>query len=109
MFSVDIVFSILDDDSSGKLSFEETFIAIVDPRLFLKQENLVQAFKAFDLDGGGSVSVDEMQAFLSPNQVIPDYVWRNVLGLGPDDSIKIEVNIVDFRLFIQRLFEMRSM
>ena len=36
MYHVDIVFSLLDDDSTGRLSFHECFTALIDPKLFLK-------------------------------------------------------------------------
>ena len=61
MYNVDGIFSLLDSDNSGKVDFYEIFVAIVDPLLFLEKDHILLAFKAFDLDGGGSVSVDEMQ------------------------------------------------
>lgn len=57
MYDIDVIFSNLDRDSSGKLSFHEVFIAIVDPKIFQMHDNALKAFKAFDLDGGGSISV----------------------------------------------------
>lgn len=106
MYDIDVIFSHLDRDSSGALSFYELFIAIVDPKIFLDTENIIKAFKGFDLDGGGSISIDEMQQFLSPHQKLPDYIWRMVLGLRHEDSLNVEVTLNDFREFIKRLFEL---
>ena len=61
LYTVDVIFSLLDRDNSGSLGFYELLVAIVDPILFLKHDYVVKAFKAFDVDVSGSISIDEMQ------------------------------------------------
>lgn len=81
MFHIDVIFQLLDSNGVGMLEFYKVLIGFVDPSIFLQRDKLIKAFKAFDSDGGGSVSVEEIQNFLSPNQKLADNIWCKVLGL----------------------------
>lgn len=94
----------IDRDNSGLISFDEFIITIMTPELMIQQNKVLKAFKAFDTDGGGSISIDEMQDFLSPGQKIPDHIWREVLDLQEDESVDVEIGIAEFKKFLYRLF-----
>ena len=98
------MFSKIDRDTSGLLSFDEFILTMIDPALVLQQKKVLKAFKAFDIDGGGSISIDEMQEFLSPNQKIPNWIWRQVLELSEEDDMNLEIGIIEFKQFLYRLF-----
>ena len=73
----------MDRDSSGKVSFYELLMAIVDPSFFLQKNYVIKAFKAFDLNGSGSVSANEMQDFMS--------------GIQPSVGRIINLNDADYK------------
>ena len=103
-YEIAIMYSKVDRDSSGMLSFNEFLITMVSPNDIVKKEKVLKAFKAFDLDGSGSVSINEMQHFLSPKQKIPEWIWREVLLLEDNEDLRIEIGIEEFKNFLLRLF-----
>ena len=51
----------IDLDTDGAITFQELIIAIMDPSIFQKKDKVLKAFKAFDTDGSGSISMDELK------------------------------------------------
>lgn len=53
-----------DTDGSGTINYTEFIAATMEQNLYLKEENLRNAFKMFDKDGSGKISIDEMKQAL---------------------------------------------
>jgi calcium-dependent protein kinase len=54
------IFSSLDTDKSGRINYTEFLAATIDQKIYLKNERLFEAFKSFDKDGSGKISVNEI-------------------------------------------------
>ena len=52
----------LDVNNDGQIDFQEFLTAAIDKERVIHKENLEAAFKVFDADGNGSISVDELKA-----------------------------------------------
>ena len=58
---VDRIFSSVDRDANGEIDYSEWLVATIDKEKLLTPEKLEAAFKLFDKDGGGTISVDEVK------------------------------------------------
>ena len=56
---LDSLLAYIDDDRNGFVTFTEFLMAAVHPDDVLTSTKLLSAFKSFDIDGGGSISVQE--------------------------------------------------
>lgn len=61
------VFNSIDSDSNGSINYTEFIAACMDKSVYLKEEKLLAAFKSFDLDGSGKISVDELKKIIGSN------------------------------------------
>lgn len=62
---VDEMFDKVDADKSGAIDYSEFVVATMNEKNLLSNNKLQSAFKMFDKDGGGSISVDEIKQVLS--------------------------------------------
>ena len=60
-YEVDMVFSLIDEDSSGMISFNEFLLTAVNPLEILSRERLNQAFKEIDVSGDNTISLEELK------------------------------------------------
>jgi Ca2+-binding EF-hand superfamily protein len=58
------MFDKVDADGSGEIGYSEFVVATMNDNNFISNEKLRFAFKLFDLDGGGSISVEEVRKIL---------------------------------------------
>jgi len=59
------IFSSLDTDGSGCINYTEFIAATIDQRIYLKNEKLFEAFKKFDKDNSGKISVKEIGTIIN--------------------------------------------
>ena len=76
---VEDIFSSIDTDGSGVINYTEFLAATIDQKVYLKEERLYEAFKAFDKDGSGKISSEEIKSIMQA-----------------DDAAKIEDLIKNF-------------
>jgi calcium-dependent protein kinase len=53
-----------DTDQSGTINYTEFLAATMDAQIFMREENLRQAFMMFDKDGSGKIDATEIRALL---------------------------------------------
>jgi calcium-dependent protein kinase len=58
--NIEEIFSSIDTDKSGSINYTEFLAATIDKKIYLQNERLFEAFKSFDKDGSGKISVKEI-------------------------------------------------
>ena len=61
---VDHIFRIFDDDKNGTIEFKEFILALAVTQLQSERDKLSWAFRLYDIDGGGTINVTEMQQII---------------------------------------------
>jgi calcium-dependent protein kinase len=61
---VEEIFKSIDTDKSGVINYTEFIASTIDTKIYLKEEKLYEAFKTFDKDGSGKISLDEVKQIL---------------------------------------------
>ena len=51
----------MDTNGNGQISYSEFLVAAANKRDLLTQENVDSVFRAFDVDGNGSISKQDLQ------------------------------------------------
>ena len=88
---VEAIFSKVDADNSGTIQYAEWVIATINKQKLLTPERLVQAFKLFDVDNGGSISADEIKQKLCQDQDIDDELFNQIINeIDKDKSGEID-------------------
>lgn len=77
---VDMIFKKLDNDNNGYIEYEEFVRASIDKEVFVNESILLFAFKFFDKDNSGEITVDELKA---------------VFCMGKDKSKEISEKVLD--------------
>ena len=63
--NVEEIFINLDTDHSGSINYTEFLAATIDQRIYLKSERLYEAFRSFDKDNSGKISVKEIGTIIN--------------------------------------------
>jgi calcium-dependent protein kinase len=62
------IFLSLDTDGSGSINYTEFIAATIDQRIYLKQERLYEAFRKFDNDNSGKISIKEIGTIINAHE-----------------------------------------
>jgi Ca2+-binding EF-hand superfamily protein len=93
-WTLDGIFSLLDSDGSGLLSFDEFLVPSIDPMVALNSNDKMWiAFKDMEIGNKGFIITSEIKAVLSPHHEIFEHTWRNLLELEPDEPFNVKQNI----------------
>lgn len=76
---VDKIMSNVDTDHSGEIDYTEFIIATMNRQKLLSKERLQAAFNAFDKDGSGSISSDELKQMLGGAGTHADSMWDELI------------------------------
>lgn len=82
----------VDSDKSGFIDYSEFIKACMNYERAINKSNLKLAFQAFDVDGSGSISANELKEVLSGGEALQEDVWRAVIrevDLNGDGSIDL--------------------
>ena len=89
------MFSAVDTDGGGEIGYSEFLVASMSEKVLLSDAKLTQAFKMFDKDGGGSISIDEIKQVLSFGQDLDDDAFDELI-LQVDENGDGEVSFEEF-------------
>jgi calcium-dependent protein kinase len=73
------MFAKVDSDNSGEIEYSEFVVATMNEKNLLSNNKLQTAFKMFDKDGGGSISIDEIKQVLSFGQNLDEAVVNQII------------------------------
>lgn len=76
---VDEMFKKVDVDNSGEIDYSEFVVATLNEKNLLSNNKLRAAFKMFDKDGGGSISIEEIKQVLSFGQNLEEDVVKQIV------------------------------
>ena len=71
-----------DTDASGTINYTEFLAATLEKNTYMKEENMRNAFRMFDTDGSGKISVEEMKQILGAKKYqkdIGDEEWEELI------------------------------
>lgn len=104
---IDRILSQIDADLSGEITFSEFLVACIDPKTILSNDRLLAAFNTFDVDHGGTISIDEIKMALCAGKNIDDKVWGDILTeVDPNGDAEISFN--EFKVIMERIFNITS-
>ena len=69
----------VDLDHSGEIDYNEFIIASMNKQRMISRERLEQAFHAFDIDGNGTISSDELKQMLGKSHAYDENVWQELI------------------------------
>lgn len=76
---VDDMFAKVDADGSGEIEYSEFVVATMNEKNLLSNNKLQTAFKMFDKDGGGTISVEEIKQVLSFGQNLDESLIDQII------------------------------
>ena len=92
---VEQIFSNIDYDNNGTISFDEFLKAAIDKKKLLTEEKLKAAFALFDMNGDGDIEAKELQEVMGENNDIEDNVWAKMI-----EEVDLDGNgVIDFEEF----------
>ena len=91
----DKIFQRLDLDGSGEISYDEFLSAMIDGKKVLTEDRLEKAFKMFDKDGNGLLSIAEIIEVFGGD----DAYWRKIIE-EVDSNNDGEVDFNEFKIIM---------
>ena len=92
---VDKIFSNIDYDNNGTISFDEFVKAAIDKKKLLTEEKLKAAFALFDRNGDGDIEAKELKEVIGDENEIEDNVWFKMI-----EEVDLDGNgVIDFDEF----------
>ena len=89
------IFSNIDYDNNGTISFDEFLKAAIDKKKLLTEEKLKAAFALFDMNGDGDIEAKELQEVMGENNDIQGDIWAKMIA-----EVDLDGNgVIDFEEF----------
>ena len=87
----------MDTDGDGKIDYTEFITAAYNRELLLSQQNLQIAFKMFDQDGDGTLSMDELKSVFASGSASgkTEDVWQQIIASADTNKD----GVIDFSEF----------
>lgn len=76
---VDKILRLADIDGSGEIDYSEWLVATLNKQNLISDEKLQIAFRFFDKDGSGSISIEELKEILGAKRLVDDHVWNSLI------------------------------
>jgi calcium-dependent protein kinase len=101
---VDIIFSSIDADNNGFIEYEEFVRAAIDKNKFLGDDVLQLAFRFFDKDGSGEITISEIKNFFFKNEKHEreEDVLKMIVG-EVDDNGDGSISFEEFKTMMRKI------
>ena len=88
------IFKEIDFNNDGSINFSEFLTVNIQKEKLLSEETLDRAFKMFDLDGNGYITIDELKKAM-PLEITTKSGWRKLVSeVDKDGDYQILSNIL---------------
>ena len=102
--TVDEVIERLDQDQDGNIDYTEFLISCSDYQKLVSQANLEVAFKMFDTDESGTITLDEIKGVLENGQLAEEETWALVMKEADTNGD----GCIDLKEFISLMMNMNK-
>ncbi|KAL8446854.1 hypothetical protein Emag_004615 [Eimeria magna] len=92
----------LDTDGNGTIDYTEFIAASMDHKIYEQESACQNAFRVFDLDGDGKISVDELQKVLETNYIKEAFSKETVLEMMREGDLNND-GMIDFDEFMRMM------
>ena len=99
--TVEAIMTNVDVNHSGYIDYSEFILATANYSKLLSKANLEAAFNAFDKDGSGKISAEELKAMLDANCEVSESVWKELIAEADQNGD----GEIEFREFSRLLLE----
>ena len=93
----------VDADKNGFIDYTEFLVAASDKTKLLSKDRLETAFAAFDHDGNGRISSEELRKMLDAEDQLPGDIWQELIR-GVDQNGDGEVDLREFKEMMIKYF-----
>jgi len=93
----------IDVDRSGSIDYNEFLAATIDKDKLTSKQNLEVAFKTFDRDGSGKISLSEIKCIFDNSKVKDDKIFESMLKEA-DDNDDGEISLEEFKTLMLKFF-----
>ena len=100
---LDSLLAYIDEDRNGFVTFDEFIKAAVDADDVLTHIKLTAAFKSFDRDNSGSISIQEFKDAVDSEGPIMHQHWEFIFSEVDDDGSG-EINFDEFSDMMHKIF-----
>jgi calcium-dependent protein kinase len=93
----------VDLDGNGSIDYNEFLTATITREKILSQKNLELAFQAFDKDGSGKISTDEIMQIFNNTDVKDKSVFEKMIKEA-DENGDMEISLEEFKTLMTKFF-----
>ena len=94
----------IDLDGNGSIDYHEFLTATINRDKILSKQNLEFAFNAFDKDGSGKISLDEIAQIFNNTEVKDKQVLEGILK-NADTNGDGEISLDEFKELMTKYFQ----
>ena len=96
------IFDLVDTDKSGSIDYTEFIAATMDKEKAICKQSLQMAFRVFDKDGNGKITLDEIEEVIGSQEGIDKNAWKDI-AKEIDENGDGEVDFEEFEKMMKKL------
>ena len=101
--TVEAVMTKVDADKNGFIDYSEFILATMNEKVLLSKQNMEAAFRMFDKDGSGSITVAELKEMLGDETLASNAVWEQLIQQA-DQNGDGEIDLKEFKDLLVSIF-----
>ena len=96
----DVVIQLMDTNNNGSIDYTEFIAGCMQSYVYLKENNLKNAFEYFDKDGSGTITLDELKESLCGDDLLLDESeFENIIA----EVDKNSDGMIDYKEFLEMM------
>jgi calcium-dependent protein kinase len=99
------IFEEIDFNNDGSISFSEFLTVNMKKEQILNEDMLIKAFKLFDLDGNGYITINELKETM-PFEIISNQQWIDLVSEVDKDG-DCQISFEEFKEMMQKISNMK--